>query len=252
MIDGICLMLPTYRRSDRLLPRFIDSALERAADPGRLRFSFCVNDADTETAAYLRGRRWPDASCWEIVVEDSRAPDLSRYFNLLYERSRFRDPGTLVSMLGDDMVFRTPGWDAQILDAARRSGGHAIVHANDAYRTGSRICVNLFTSRGLVAATGKPFMCPLFDADMIDLVWMYVGTLTETLVYLPDTVIEHDHSTAYPASRWDETYRRLHPLQLRHRGRASHDLAFGYASVVARRLLAAGIGRARPGSRVAP
>lgn len=243
-------MVPTYKRSDRLLPRFIDSALERAADPDRLRFSFCANDADRETSAYLRSRCWPDDQCWEVLVEDSRAPDLSRFFNILYEQSRFGDPGTLVSMLGDDMVFSTQGYDEHILDVARRTRGKTVIYCNDAHTAGARICVNLFTSRELVSATGKPFMCPLFRADMIDLVWTYVGTLTQTLVYLPETVIEHDHSAAYPESRWDETYRRLHPLQQRYKNRESHDLAFAYASVVARNLLAAGIGSRRPGSRI--
>jgi hypothetical protein len=248
--DRICLMVPTYKRSDRLLPRFIDSALERAADPGRLRFSFCVNDADADTRAYLHARAWPDAQSWEIVTEDSRAPDLSRFFNLLYERTRFGDRGTLVSMLGDDMVFQTAGYDERILDAARRADGKAVIHCNDAYTAGDRICVNLFTSRALVSATAKPFMCPLFHADMIDLVWTYVGSLTQTLVYLSETVVRHDHSSALPESRWDETYRRLHPLQRGYKNRESHAVAFAYATVVARNLLAAGIGRRRASSRM--
>jgi hypothetical protein len=250
VFDRICLMVPTYKRSDRLLPRFIDSALERAADPHRIRFSFCVNDADLETNAYLRSRCWPDDQCWEVLVEDSRVPDLSRFFNLLYERSRFGDRDTLVSMLGDDMVFQTPGYDERILDVARRTQGKTIIYCNDAYTAGSRICVNLFTSRSLVSATGKPFMCPLFQADMIDLVWTYVGVLTQTLAYLSETVIKHDHSTAYPESRWDVTSQRLRPLQQGYRNRESHDLAFAYASVVARNLIAAGIGHRRAAARI--
>jgi len=251
MFDRICLMVPTYKRSDRLLPRFIDSALARAADPRRLRFSFCVNAADSATGAYLRTRDWPVGQGWEVLLEDSRSPDLSRFFNFLYEESQFCNRGTLVSMLGDDMVFETQNYDERILEAANRTRGKAIIYCNDAYRAGSRICVNLFTSRDLVDATGKPFMCPLFRADMIDLVWTYVGTLTRTLLYLPETIIKHDHSTAYPEARWDEAYQRLHPLQQSYKNRESHALAFGYATVVARNLVAAGIGH-RPSTSRTP
>ncbi len=240
--DKICLMFPTYKRVGGLMA-FCDSALKHAKDPACLRFSLCVNENDKETLAYVNQRYWLNENFFDVVLENTRQPNLSFYFNELYKRTRFNEPGTLVSQLGDDMLFCTKGWDERVLEEMNRKEGKAIVYCDDNYIAHDKCCVNFFTSRIVVEATKKPFMCEFFHADMIDLIWTMVGSMTGTLVYLPDVIIQHNHSTKQAKDQWDETYQRLAPVQKAANGRENQKYAVVYATLCAKNLITEGIGR---------
>lgn len=243
--DSISLMVPTYKRVPRL-GTFIDSALSKADDVRRLRFQFCLNEKDTETLAYLERRYWPAADAWSVTMERTSQPNLAYYFNLLYDAGP--DVGAsescLVSMVGDDMEFITPGWDTAVLAAINAAKGNAVVYLNDDFIAGEKLCVNLFTTRTLVAATGKPFMCMRYHAEMIDVVWYYVGRMTGTLRYLPNIVLRHNHNTRLPQEQWDETFRRLSPIQrMTNESKENQAFATQYATHIAGRLIEQGVGK---------
>lgn len=238
--DKICLMVPTYKRPLRLMS-LIDSALRLAEDPRRLRFSFCVNKDDQETRDFLASRYWPVPDSWEVVNEETMQPNLSLYFNLMYEHTQFRD--ALVSELGDDMVFITKNWDTRILSEINRENGKVLVFCDDDYIAHEKCAVNAFTTREYVAATKKPFMCEFFHADMIDMILTMVGSLTGTLRFLPDVIIRHNHSTRDPEDKWDETFKRLSPVQKTANGKQNQRLAIAYAMLCAKNLVEAGVGR---------
>lgn len=240
--DKICLMLPTYKRVGGLMA-FCDSALKKANDPSRIRFGLCVNEKDQETLAYINQRYWPSDDCFDVVLENTRQPNLSFYFNEIYKRTRFKEPGTLVSQLGDDMVFYTKGWDERVLDETNRREGKAVVYCDDNYIAHDKCCVNFFTTRLMVEAQRKPFMCEFFHADMIDMIWTMVGAMTGTLAYLPDVVIQHNHSTKVEKEKWDETYQRLAPVQKAANGRDNQKYAAAYATLCAKNLIEGGIGQ---------
>lgn len=178
--NKICLMLPTYKRSETSLPVFIDSAIEMANNPAALRFSFCVNKKDFDTFGFIINYAWPEGVEYEIIQEDSIQPNLAKYFNLLYDNTKFNNPDTIVSMVGDDMEFKTKGWDLELLNLIQSYNGVGVFWCNDDYIAHENLCVNLFVTRKFVEATRKPFMCDLYHADMIDLVWMRIGVLTNT------------------------------------------------------------------------
>jgi hypothetical protein len=148
-----------------------------------------------------------------VVIENLLQPNLSAYFNMMYDKTRFDGAETLVSMLGDDMVFLTEGYDLAILKEINAYEGKGFVWCNDDYIARERLCVNLFTTRLMVEGTERPFMCPLFNADLIDDVWMEVGLMTGCGHFLPDAHIRHEHSTAQAQVNWDGTFQRLRPLQ---------------------------------------
>ena len=111
-------------------------------------------------------------------------------------------------MVGDDMEWRTSGYDLKILSAINRVNGYGLVYCNDDFVQGGKLCVNLFTTRKFVEITGKPFMCELFAAYYIDTVWMEVAKKTKTAIYLGDVILKHHHYTANP-KRADQTSIRL-------------------------------------------
>jgi len=212
MYNKICLMLPTYGRSDTYLPEFIDSAMATSS-PDHVCFSFCINKHDDKTKEYLRKKDFRDFQ-FTITVEDLPSPHLAKYFNMLYEESKWKlSSFCVVSMLGDDMVFRTKEWDLRILDLINAYKGIGVFWCNDDYIAHERCPVNLFVTRKMVEATEAPFMCEKYEADMIDYLWGKVGKYTGTSHYLPDVHIWHNHSTSKPPEQRDPTFQRLAKIQ---------------------------------------
>ena len=207
--DKVCVMLPSRGRvRNGKLPKLIDSAYATASDPSKVLFSILVDEDDTETISYIMGRNQGD-QIEMLINKDKSGPHLARFFNEIYDRTRYQEPGTLVSLVGDDMVFLTPGWESRILDKMNEHGGDAVVYCDDDNTQHENLCVHLFTSRKVVKATGKPFMCPWYPADYIDLVWMLVGKRSGILYYLSDVKIRHEHSAVKPAEERDPTFNRL-------------------------------------------
>jgi hypothetical protein len=245
MYDELWLMVPTYKRVE-WINRLVASALEMADDPSRINFCFCVNAKDAKSIAFvneLEGKRLEDprAGSTVIVKEKSIQPNLSLYFNMMYDAVLPLTGGDcVVSMLGDDMEFATKGYDTRLLDEINKRDGLGVFWCNDGYVAGSRCCVNLFVTKKMVDLTGRPFMCPLYRADMIDAVWWWIGAMTGTHCYLSDVVIKHLHNTSLPA--YDETFRRLRPLQVSANSPANQQLGKVYATIVAGNLIAAGCG----------
>jgi hypothetical protein len=235
--ETICLMVPTYKRISRIMS-FINSALNTADNPSCLRFTFCVNKKDEETVAYLQDRKWNNP--YEIIFEETKQPNLALYFNKMFDETKFAD--AIVSELGDDMLFISKGWDTRVLELINATEGNAIVYFNDDYVAKDKCCVNLFVSRELVARTKKPFMCPIFHADMIDMVWTMVGAMTGLLRYQDDIIIQHNHSTKTDSKLWDETFQRLRPVQQAANGKSNQKLAVSYATLCAKSIIDSGVG----------
>lgn len=236
----ICCMIPTYKRVWSL-KRIVDSAYLTASDKNNIVFSFCVNTKDEETRDFLKSYGWPSDDCYEIIDEKTIQPNLSLYFNLMYDNTRFKD--AIVTELGDDMIFQTLGWDKKILEEINAADGKLAVYCDDAFVAHEKCCVNLFTTREVVDATKKPFMCEFFHADMIDMVWFMVGNITGTIKYLPDVIIEHDHNTKKEKDDWDSTFKRLAPIQKQANAKENVKLAVAYATLCARNMIESGVGK---------
>jgi hypothetical protein len=107
------------------------------------------------------------------------------------------------------MYWKTPGYDTRILQEANKYNGIGVFYCDDDFSWGNKMCVNFFEARKWVEAFGKPFMAPMFGVDFIDVVHMRVGQLTNTMHYIPDVTLKHDHSTGQPEAEWDNTFNRL-------------------------------------------
>jgi len=236
----ICLMVPTYKRIDRI-GSFISSVYDTVSNIENVCFSFCVNINDKETREFLNSYNWHNKECFEIIDEDTIQPNLSLYFNKMYKETKFQD--AIVSMLGDDMIFKTKDWDLRILDIINKHDGKAIVYCDDNFTAHASCAVNLFTARKeIVELTKKPFMCEYFHADMIDAIWTMVGMMTGTIHYLSDVIIQHNHSSAQSAEFWDDTFKRLNPIQKVCSTKENMKLATTYATLCAKNLIENGVG----------
>jgi hypothetical protein len=178
-----------------------------------------------------------------VITENTKQPNLSLYFNLLFDKTRFNSPDTLVSMFGDDMVFDTKGWEDTFLRAMNAGDGKVLVYGDDGYIAHERLSVHFVMSRDRVLAAGQPFMCPLFSADMIDLVHYLAGVYTGTLCYLPNVLIRHEHFTKGSPADWDATAQRIAPVQNCVRTKENQALAGTYATMLAGELVKHGYGK---------
>jgi hypothetical protein len=240
MYDTIALMVPTYKRHKDRLPRLIKSAYDNAESA--IRFIFCVNQKDVDTLSFLKETKWPDDFRADAVIENSPLPDLSLYFNMMYDSLGSDLEHTVVTMLGDDMVFQTEGYDKTILQRVNAARGFGVWFADDDYIAHDRCCVNLFTTSAVVNATRLPFMCPFYKADMIDVVWWEFGRITGLLNYMPDIVIKHEHSSAYQGRCMDNTFKRLSPLQRAANTPSMFNAGLTYARMAAMNAINAGVG----------
>lgn len=235
--NEICLMIPTYKRPQKL-KELIDSVNETTNDLSNIKFSFCVNVKDIETREFLKSY---DHKCdYEIIDESTIQPNLSYYFNKMFDETKFKN--AIVSMIGDDMVFVTKGWDERIKQTINNEYGKAIVYCDDNFTSHELCAVNLFVTRELVLLTKKPFMCTEFHADMIDMIWTMIGTITGILRYLPDVIIQHNHSSKESKDKWDETFQRLSPIQKHANNKSGVKFAVAYSTLCARNLIEEGVG----------
>ena len=204
----INLMLPSYRRvHSGKLPRFIRSCVDRATDHTQVKLTILANYDDWETIRYIGTLDIPIDI--HLMTTYCQRPHLAIFYNQMYHGTRFNDPDTLVSMVGDDMIWETDGYDQIILDRVNQCGGAGVFYCDDANIFHDQLCVNLFESRRFVDAFGAPWMHESFGTDFIDVIHYRVGQLTNTLQYIPDVILRHDHSTNTSTAEWDETFQGL-------------------------------------------
>ena len=206
--NSIRLLVPTRGRV-RNLERFIKSFKENA-DHWHLRvfLTFLIDSDDNETMSYLKGLELRDYPNNRVIVRSAGKPHLGKFFNMMYNQESGRDKDVLVSMLGDDMVCHTKGWDTKILEAMNKNHGMGIVHCRDGIQNG-RIAVNFFTTQKWIEMTGLPFMPENWAADYIDVYHTELARRSGFEAYLDDVFVEHDHSSLRPPEQWDQTFKNL-------------------------------------------
>jgi hypothetical protein len=183
------------------------------SDPRHTCFTLCINENDKATRDYVSGYDFKGFEN-EVIIENLPKTNLAKYYNMIYDQTKTKtEPGTVVSQVGDDMVFRTKGWDERMLALINTYKGIGVFWCNDDFIAKERCPVNLFVTRQFIEATGKPFMCEEFPADMIDYIWGKIGKYTRTSHYLSDVHIFHNHSSNKPLGKRDLTHRRLMVLQ---------------------------------------
>ena len=215
MWNSICLMLPTYKRTDKLLPKFISSSIITADDKTNLKYAFCINQNDLQTKKFLENYPFPNKKNVLIIKENLPKPHLGVYFNMLYrEVVKTFGKDIVVTMMGDDMEFLTKGWDTKILEKINEKNGIGVFWCNDDYIGKDKTPINLQVTPKMVELTEAPFMDETYPADMIDVIWGEIGKSLNIAYYSDDIIIRHNHSMKLPHNKWDETFRRLKEQQI--------------------------------------
>lgn len=109
----------------------------------------------------------------------------------------------ILGAFGDDVIFRTGGWDRILRKALRRPG---IAYGNDLIH-GKNHPTAVFMSRSIVDALGW-LALPATKHQWADDGWKQLGLRLNCLRYMSKVVLEHMHP-AVGKAEWDDTYRAV-------------------------------------------
>ncbi len=113
--------------------------------------------------------------------------------------------GDILMMCGDDIVFRTPGWDQKVIDAFDEYPDKiALVYGNDLIQH-DRLATHPFIHRNWYDAVG--YLVPNgFSCDWSDMWLNEVAIALGRRHYLPNVITEHVHPVMGKA-RLDDNHR---------------------------------------------
>jgi glycosyltransferase involved in cell wall biosynthesis len=184
------LIVPTRGRPAQLR-RMLDGVAGTASHPERIEVLLVVDADDPASIA-----AHPGLSVRHVVVPPGRT--MGELNNAGFEASS----GDYVMLLNDDVVVRTPGWDAVALACFRRfPDPFALVHVNDTLIR-EHLCTFPLTSRAFYELAGG--VCPReyrryrIDDHIEDAFNMLAHLGERRTFYLPDVVFEHDNAVLHP------------------------------------------------------
>lgn len=186
----ISVLVPTRNRPDGVR-RLLDSAYATAKTD--VEFVFYVDDDDDSSTAIMG--EYDDVS---ITIGPRIV--LSEMWNACATLARH----DVMMHCGDDIVFRTDGWDERVLDEFDQYGDKIIfVHGRDGYQDG-RVGTHGFLHRNWIDAVGY-FVPPYFSSDYNDLWLTEVADALHRRRYVPTIYTEHMHPVIGKGT-WDQTH----------------------------------------------
>jgi hypothetical protein len=195
IVIDISLILPTRKRVPQL-ERALASITATAQRPEALEVVLYVDEDDADSRAV-------EFSGLRLVKIVGKRGTMGTITRTCYEACS----GRYVMLANDDIVFRTPGWDAEVLAAFEQfSDDIALVWGNDLC---SGAPAHPFLSRTVCDLWGG--ICPAgYYREFIDTHLHDVFRRLERLgharaVYLPEVIVEHLHFIAGKAAA-DEGY----------------------------------------------
>ena len=138
----ISILTPTRGRPENV-KRLVRSALSTAQFPDQVEFLFYVDldddsfpsEIESTNVRVIRGPRM-----WLSVLQ-----------NILYANCK----GEIVMYSGDDLVFKTQGWDKKVVGAIEKYPDKlALVYPNDLGTYGSSIAIHGFLHRNWINTVG--------------------------------------------------------------------------------------------------
>lgn len=176
----ISILCPSRGRPNNV-HRLVSSALSSSSVP--LEFIFYFDEDDTTINSALSGLQVKHVVGPRIV--------LSKMWNRCYEEAS----NDIVMHCGDDIVFRSPGWDSLVLEAFDRYEDKIIlVYGRDGIQD-QGLGTHSFIHRNWVNTVGY-FVPPYFSSDYND---TWLNDVAEALgrrVYIPEIYTEHMHFVA--------------------------------------------------------
>lgn len=174
------------------MARLVKSIRSTAADPVEVVFYVDMDDPVS----------WQTAAELDVVMVSSDPPIV---LSDMWNRCANAAQGEVLMQCGDDIVFRTPGWDRAVMAAFEAVPDRIVLVHGDDRLQGFRLATHPFLHRRWVDTVGY-LVPPGFSCDWTD-VWLHeVAQALGRRVYLPGVVTEHMHPVAGKGPM-DQTHR---------------------------------------------
>ena len=128
-----------------------------------------------------------------------------------YAALKLVDQYDIIGFVGDDHRFRTMGWDRVVAKVLADEGG-GFAYGDDLAQR-EALPTQVFISSPIIKALGWMGL-PGARHLYLDNTWRFLGERTDSLIYLPDIVVEHMHPAHNPNVPWDENHRRVNTSEM--------------------------------------
>jgi len=184
----ISILVPSRERMNHRLT-LLFSILSTADDINNVDIYFGVDKDDPTLSTIKKIAR--GITCLKIIEIENHGEflGLGKLWNMLADAS----DADIISMINDDYVFKTQGWDTMLLEEFANIPDDKIqaIHCNDE-KHGKDLPVNLFCHRKYAEVLGQ-FMRPEFTINWVDQ-WLHQMFLAfNRIKYREDYTIEHRH-----------------------------------------------------------
>lgn len=172
----ISILLPSRNRPENI-ERLWNSVKDTADNVDDIEIVIAVDNDDPQLEAYKK---------WKPIIMDRTV--LSVYWNKCYEAAR----GPIFMHAGDDIIFRTKGWDTAVLQAFNEHPDNIVfVHGDDGGGNGQNFGTHGFIHRDWAEAVGY-FVPPHYVSDYNDTHLNDVANMIGRRKYI-DILTEHMH-----------------------------------------------------------
>jgi len=198
------LFVPTRKRP-RNVDRLLGTIEETASDPSRIKCYFRVDSDDSDTLALIPSLRARHPALTIHFIVGERLP-LAWHYTGMANLTH----GDILWSGGDDIAFRTKGWDDEIeAEFAKVPDRIVLVYGNDCLQE-HRLATHPFISRESFNVLG--YFYPNTGEISVTDVWLHHAYQTiGRIVYRPDIITEHIHWLRRDAdgnrlADYDQTY----------------------------------------------
>jgi glycosyltransferase involved in cell wall biosynthesis len=197
-IIDISLVVPTRGRP-KLLERLFDSVADTTSRLERIEIVLYIDEDDLPTQEVSH----PLLQLIKLIKPAGEK--MGRMNQMCYEASR----GRFLMLMNDDVVFRTKGWDARVLDAFTLfPDDAALVYGNDLHRQKSLATLPI-VSRAVCDVLGgicpRDYLNVYIDIHLFDVFKKLAKLGYHRTAYLNDVIFEHMHHEVGKSSM-DATY----------------------------------------------
>lgn len=200
-IEPIVILIPTKDRPHNI-EAFCKAIDTVTANSDKVTVVFGIHDDDTASLAKINELKWLNKirvrSEFITRYEDGKV-HLSHLWNQLYAKTT--EP--IIGFFGDDVLFRTPGWDTEVGKEFAKSKS-IMVACNDVHIQKGRSATLFFTHRAFHEKAGYYLNMRFrrwYADTFLDVIYRNAGKL----IYREDIVTEHMHPNAFPDKK-DKVY----------------------------------------------
>jgi hypothetical protein len=200
----IAILVPSRERMNKRLT-LLFSILTTVKDINNVNIYYGVDEDDPTLPTIEKVAAAIPAVKVIRIKNEGKFLGLGKLWNILTNETQEE----IISMIGDDMVFKTPNWDEEVLKEFTQNLPEdkiKAIHCNDDCH-GAKLAVNLFCHRKYAEVMGH-FMREEFKINWVDQ-WLHqVFSAFGRLSYRGDIMIEHRH-WVLGKSNHDETAVRM-------------------------------------------